>query len=282
MKRFPINNQIKNYFDFLQKTHFIRGWLQYEDFVIFSKILDHQLLSSTGSNILEVGCFEGQSAALLASKMSKKENLHICDLFDGPTDPSNQLENATSYPGLTKHKFERNMEKVGARNFKLWEMSSTSLNAGYFSEKFRFIHIDGSHLYDHIASDIAFCMSVINESYGVIAIDDYREYHTVGVAAAIWESIVNSKVIPFMITPGKIYVLPPNTKFDIDKIFKELKRDGFQVKLERVFDFSVLRLLQSKYSRIERSYVIFRKVKIRLLIALMGLLKKIRNSDRNH
>ena len=70
--------------------------------------------------------------------------------------------------------------------------------------QFRFIHIDGSHRYEAVLTDIALARELAADEC-VIVFDDFSNLGHLGVAAAVWPSVVSSEVEPFACTPAKLY-----------------------------------------------------------------------------
>ena len=67
----------------------------------------------------------------------------------------------------------------------------------------RFVHIDASHLYEHVVADIAAARTLLKPG-GVVVFDDYRAPHTPGVAAAVWRETTED-LTPFAVTQNKLY-----------------------------------------------------------------------------
>ena len=68
----------------------------------------------------------------------------------------------------------------------------------------RFVHIDGSHLYEFIKSDIEAALDLADPD-AVIVLDDYRTMHTPGVAAAAWAAVVEERLFPVCLSELKLY-----------------------------------------------------------------------------
>ena len=65
------------------------------------------------------------------------------------------------------------------------------------------MHIDASHLYEHVMDDIE-AARILLKPGGVVVFDDYRTLHAPGVAAAIWRE-TNRDLVPFAVTMNKLY-----------------------------------------------------------------------------
>jgi hypothetical protein len=106
------------------------------------------------------------------------------------------------------------MEKFAFKEPKVLVKNSLDLNIDEIGLGFRFIHLDGSHLYNLRDSDLSLAMQIIHKESGVIAIDDFRAEHTPDVAAAIWKLVVSEKVKPIIITVTKMYCMLNSNWFD--------------------------------------------------------------------
>jgi len=218
------NAAIDRYF---QSTKRIAGWVSYFDAAIFLILLSRDQTKSNAGNLLEIGVFEGKSAVLLGQNLTLGDEFHVCDIFDGETDAKNELEIQTSYPGLSREKFEYNMMSVLGTLPVIHQCQSTKLKSILGSKLFRFIHIDGSHLYHHVIEDLRYASESVVQDVGIIVVDDFRAQHTIGVAAAVWEMIITGNLVPFAITPAKMYLVKPNSIIDRDHFTKNLTR--FQI-----------------------------------------------------
>ena len=153
-------------------------------------------------DILEIGAFAGKSAIVLASFLDDPVNLHICDPFDDAvSDDSNKAENSDSYPGLSRDVFEYHFSQWHSKSPSIHQCTFDKLGARLEGRTFRMVHVDGSHLYPIVQTDIDPATSVLVPD-GVIIFDDYRTY--VGVGAAIWEAIGAGKIRPVLATPSKL------------------------------------------------------------------------------
>ncbi len=199
---------------FYEKTSCVEGWLSFHDVAVFDAILSQQVSARMEGDLLEIGVYAGKSAVLLGQYQQKNECFHVCDIFNGPTDVKNTEEILNSYENLSRKKFEANcMEFLGFLPI-IHECLSRDLAIKLKGNFFRFIHIDGSHLYDHVRADLNFAVDSLSDSGGLIAVDDYRAQHTVGVALAVWDLVLEGVLVPRVMTPAKIYLSKPEAEFD--------------------------------------------------------------------
>ena len=232
----------------------IPGWFTKADQITFSILLEMQ---STRGDILEIGVFKGKSAIFLEHFRKCDEFLHACDLFENETnDFENKNEVRTSYFGLNRSDFEKNFLQYHSSLPEIHECDSKALSIILNKNKFRFIHIDGSHLYDFVRSDLDFSISRIRATDGVIAIDDFRSAHTPGVAAAMWESIKDRELVPIVITSTKAYLANPTNKINLEFVGSQLVKEGLEIEWVHLGDTKLLRVVD-KFNGFENYRFIF-------------------------
>jgi len=175
------------------------------DFLLFDRILGLQHERNVVGDMLEIGALYGKSAIVLGCHARPEEKVIVCDIFDDPDgDAENVAENSASYSGLNRSKFEENyLRWVDRRPHVIAELSE-HLVGRIEPKSLRFAHVDGSHLYRIVRSDIVNTRSFMNDR-GVVAVDDFRAIHTPGVAAALWDAVSNDGLIPICISEQKFY-----------------------------------------------------------------------------
>lgn len=68
----------------------------------------------------------------------------------------------------------------------------------------RFVHIDASHLYEHVRDDIGAVREILLPG-GLVVLDDFRSEHTPGVSVAVWEAVLNRGLRPICLSTQKLY-----------------------------------------------------------------------------
>ena len=183
----------------------IDGWFYREDAILFEAIHAIQA-DQIGGDLLEIGVYRGKTAAFLGFLRRPTERFVVCDLFNVPAASlENKTEKADWYPDIDRQTFERCYRAIHGDLPDIFACDSRRLQqrAG-LSRSFRLIHIDGSHLYWIVRQDIRTSSNLLKPG-GVVAIDDYRSAHTPGVAAAMWEAVLEGRLRPICITPQKMY-----------------------------------------------------------------------------
>jgi hypothetical protein len=82
--------------------------------------------------------------------------------------------------------------------------ASAAIDRVNLSGTFRFVHVDGSHVYQVVKDDIATTRCLLAKG-GVAVFDDWSKAATPGVALAIWEEYVKGEMIPLAVTDTKLY-----------------------------------------------------------------------------
>jgi hypothetical protein len=179
------------------------GWLAPVDAAALLVIGDLQRTSRIRGDVLEIGVYKGKSAILLGGVIDPSEALHVCDTFGMEVDDElNRSENQESYADLALEDFTRRYNEIHTRPPIVHVCPSSALfdkiDAG-----FRLVHIDGSHLFHHVRDDLRLAREISPD--GVVVCDDYRKKGVPGVAAAVWESVVQGGLRPAVLTGSKFY-----------------------------------------------------------------------------
>jgi hypothetical protein len=174
------------------------------DVAAFRLLLDETAVHLSGGDLAEMGVYQGRSAVLLGSYLQSGEVLTVIDLFGvEPGDAANCRENREQYAELTRKQFEDAYRAIhGVLPVVVQDFSSAITDRASHGTH-RFVHIDASHLYEHVVGDIAAARTLLKTD-GVVVLDDYQSGHTPGVAAAAWQA-VSAGLHPFLLTQAKMY-----------------------------------------------------------------------------
>ncbi|MFI6445460.1 class I SAM-dependent methyltransferase [Kitasatospora sp. NPDC050543] len=185
----------------------VPGWFWPVDQLLFTRILDDQDPDAGAGDLLEMGTYLGRSAILIGRHLRPGETFTVCDLFDSeaPDDP-NADEMSMSYrQTLTRKAFEANYLAFHPQLPQIVQATTSVLEGDRIApESCRFVHIDASHLYDHVAGDIRVARAALRKN-GVVALDDFRSEHTPGVSAAVWEAVFVHGLRPICLSTQKFY-----------------------------------------------------------------------------
>ncbi|MGW3865528.1 class I SAM-dependent methyltransferase [Streptomyces sp. NPDC005047] len=183
----------------------VPGWFWPLDQVLFSWFLERQETTGTRGDLLELGAYLGKSAILLGHRLRDGETLTVCDLFGAePPDAANRAEAAKSYSSLTRQAFERNYLSFHKTLPTIVQAPSSAIVDEVAPGSCRFVHIDASHLYEHVEGDIGAARDLLGPD-GIVVLDDFRSEHTPGVAVAAWEAVLNRGLRPVCLSSQKLY-----------------------------------------------------------------------------
>ncbi|WP_329388974.1 class I SAM-dependent methyltransferase [Streptomyces sp. NBC_01351] len=184
----------------------VKGWFSASDQVLFDWFLTRQNSGAAQpGDLLELGVFMGKSAIFLGRYLREGEEFTVCDLFDSPAvDELNLAENRHSYPTLTRRGFETNYLAFHEALPTVIQAPTSVVGAEVRPASCRFVHVDASHLYEHVVTDIESSRLVATPG-AVVVFDDYRSAHCPGVAAAVWSAVVSGGLNPICASDMKLY-----------------------------------------------------------------------------
>jgi hypothetical protein len=70
--------------DVVPRLAAIPGWFNIDDLAHFSLVLETQTTGGLHGDLLEIGCYHGRSASVLAMHLQAGERLFLADAFDLP------------------------------------------------------------------------------------------------------------------------------------------------------------------------------------------------------
>ncbi|MFJ8044723.1 class I SAM-dependent methyltransferase [Kitasatospora sp. NPDC096147] len=185
----------------------VPGWFWEVDRHSFEWFLDRQERTGLRGDLLELGAYLGRSAIVMGRHLRAGEKFTVCDLFDSDApDDSNSAEMVMSYRRtLTRDAFEVNYLAFHDELPEVVQAPTSVLADGRIpAGSCRFVHVDASHLYEHVAGDIQVARAALAPE-GLLVLDDYRSEHCPGVGAAIWEAVFNHGLRPVLLTECKFY-----------------------------------------------------------------------------
>lgn len=183
----------------------IPGWFPRIDQRMFCWFLERQERLDVVGDLLELGVYHGKSAVLIGYYRCEGQVFTVCDLFDtAASDAANDKEMRTEYANLARDAFEKNYLAFHDQLPEIIAEPSALILQHVKPGSCRFVHVDASHLYNHVHRDIAAARTVLLPG-GIAVCDDYRAEHTPGVAAAVWEAVAKTGLNPICVTPQKLY-----------------------------------------------------------------------------
>jgi predicted O-methyltransferase YrrM len=222
----------------------IPGWFQRMDMEVFKQLLDQTGSRLGGGDLAELGAYLGKSAALIGWGQRPGETFTVIDLFEQEaTAEENRTENEQQYSELSQEAFERHYLSVHDTLPVVVRGPSASIVDHAAHGTHRFVHIDASHLYEHVVEDIAAARTLLKPG-GVVVFDDFRAPHTPGVAAAVWRATTED-LRPFAVTVNKLYATFDDTEpwFDVLKDWLE-ERSFWRHEVQEVAGHRLLRVMR--------------------------------------
>lgn len=158
----------------------IPGWFNLDDLAHFHLVLGTQSASGIRGDLLEIGCYHGRSAAVLAMQLQQDERLFLADAFDLPLDdpygdtptPGTVWRNlASAVPGLRRERIH--IQRAYSRDLDLPP-----------DARLRFAHIDGAHDAETLIADLRLCAERLLPG-GILVVDDYAHPAYPGVSEGV-------------------------------------------------------------------------------------------------
>jgi hypothetical protein len=182
----------------------VPGWFYGIDQLLFCFALEESANQVGLGDLAEIGVYRGKSAILIGAFKRPGEIFTVIDLFEDPAgDDANLDEISVYYSGLTQKQFEGAYQRIHHDLPSIIRGPSELITQKTRLGAHRFVHIDGSHLYDQVVTDIA-SSKELSARQGIVVLDDYRAEHTPGVAAAAWASL-NGGFKPIVLSAAKMY-----------------------------------------------------------------------------
>ncbi|MEW1779111.1 class I SAM-dependent methyltransferase [Streptomyces sp. NPDC086777] len=183
----------------------VPGWFPVLDQVLFDWFLRRQEEAGMHGDLLEVGTYMGKSAIFTARHLRPGESYTVCDLFEGDApDDANRAESTKSYSKLTRRIFEQNFLAFHEELPRILQGPSSVVPTEVTPGSCRFVHVDASHLYEHVHGDIDAARELLLPD-GIVVLDDFRSEHTPGVSIAAWEAVLNGGLNPICLSTQKLY-----------------------------------------------------------------------------
>ncbi|WP_313953493.1 class I SAM-dependent methyltransferase [Accumulibacter sp.] len=163
----------------------IPGWFNLDDLAHFTLVLGTQAAAGLSGDILEIGCYHGRSAAVLALHLQQGEQLFLVDAFDLPLDeaygdtpsPQGVWDNLQSVvPGLSRQRVH--IQRAYSGDLRLPAEC-----------RLRLAHVDGGHDAATARADLELCLRHLLPG-GVLVVDDYAHPQHPGVTEAV-ESLLH-------------------------------------------------------------------------------------------
>lgn len=222
----------------------VRGWLRPADAFLMGWLLERQVRLGQGGDLVELGVFHGKSAIHIGYHIADGERLVVCDLFEQAGTSAALRPGARGfYKELSQQIFERNYLVFHKTLPVVVQGPSETILAHVGPGTCRFVHIDASHLYEHVRTDTRSARTMLGED-GIVVFDDYRTAHTPGTAAAVWEAMANDGLRVICLTDNKFYGTWGNADAARKDLVKSLAgSEAYRVDVEPVMGQQLARLI---------------------------------------
>lgn len=158
----------------------IPGWFNLDDLAHFTLVLETQSSAGVRGDLLELGCFHGRSAGVLAAHLQDGERLFLADAFDLPLD--DPYGDTPTPEGV-----ERNLKAMVPS----LSMDRVTIARAYSRDlklppdlRVRFAHVDGGHDAETVRTDLDLCGGRLIPG-GIMAVDDYAHPQHPGVTLSV-------------------------------------------------------------------------------------------------
>jgi hypothetical protein len=238
----------------------VSGYLNSLDASIIGSILAYQANNCILGNLCEIGVHHGQLFFILALARRACERSLAIDLFEDDAVNSWSREHRARACALFI-----NARRLGISlcEAEIYKTSSLDIDADDILNRtggsIRFFSVDGGHSYEHVENDLLLAKRTLS-SEGVIAVDDFFDQDWPEVTLATYDFLRGSdEIIPFLLSPGKIYLAPPH----IAEVYQGAVRVATKHKMGQMVRFFNQEVYSIRESRLERALGLARGLAVR-------------------
>ncbi len=162
------------------------------------KTWDKLLGDVKASNILEIGCYEGQASVWLLNKFPKA-HLQVVDIFDPAV-----AEDWDGYINDYEKRFDNNVKEFGDRvkKYKGKSLHWLARAVGFDEQRYDIIFVDGDHRKLPATQDMALAIELLAPN-GIMIIDDYAGIPWLFDAVNAFSNTLDSNVYSWTTTTDK-------------------------------------------------------------------------------
>lgn len=188
-------------------TPALPGWFYNVDLHLFALVNQLQRAADVRGDLLEVGAYLAKSSVALGFMRRDNESLAVIDPWDSYVHLEETLEENDRehdrFGGASLEKFKENYLQFHDGLPDIRQGLSTEQLKQLPAERFRFIHIDGSHEWRVVSADVDQVLRILSPG-GVVAFDDMFDRRFAGVSAAVWPACARGELVP-VATTDKLY-----------------------------------------------------------------------------
>lgn len=222
----------------------VPGWFGRTDQDLFDWILGGQTMAPLQGNIVELGTFLGKSAIHIGKFAQHPTRFFVCDLFGSNPLDTMSPSARTFYSKPFRNKFERNYLHFHDELPSIIQAPASAILEHVPLGSCKFVHVDASHEYDNIKTDINSARQLLKPA-GVAAFDDYRTEHTPGTAAAVWEAVANCGLRIICLSAYKLYGTWGDASLIQDELLRMLPQaEDYTFAIHSIMDQRVIRVVR--------------------------------------
>ena len=219
---------------YLAETRNVEGWFFPVDAYLFGLIDEIQRREGIRGNLFEIGVHHGKTAVFLARMAAADELLGVCDVFE-----QQELNRDRSGEG-SRELFVRNMRLFGdldEQRLRIFATESNTLTPDDTTTTCRFIHIDGGHRAEDVATDLATAERALSPD-GVVAVDDLFNPNWPGVGEGFYRFIAArpDAFVPIVIGGNKVLFTRPEAAARYERHLADRDAVGDAVDAPFAFD----------------------------------------------
>jgi hypothetical protein len=184
------------YHTFRERYPSIPGFSCPESFGIWDFLLDFQHEFGIRGDLMEIGVYYGQSAALMAMHALQDEEVFLVDCTDF-------VDHAKSTVGTIKGE-KVSVLKVKSSDPRIWKLANSQ------PRSLRWIHLDGDHKSETVQNDLLLANALLNDE-GIICVDDFfnSRYPSLTYAVCLFLEQHRNELQMFLGGFNKLYLVRP-------------------------------------------------------------------------
>jgi hypothetical protein len=206
----------------------VKGWLSGGTEKVISEISLAQIEMGRTGSVGEIGVHQGKLLLLLLLTKLDGEGAFAIDPFED--DEINLAQNSPrSVDILQRHIASWAPKATRVQVIAKYSTAVPPSAVVSVSGRARLLSVDGSHEDEVVTHDMAWSEQVL-EPHGIIIVDDFFNSQYPGVCSAVSRHIISSgsRLKPFAVSPGKLYVAQPEAGAEMRARLKQRFAGNFK------------------------------------------------------